>query len=154
MKAAWAVLGALAVASPAMAQSVIDGDTIRIGAAVFRLWGIDAPEAKQTCADGWLAGQAATRALQSFMEGRAIACEPRDRDRYGRTIALCRADSRDLGAEMVRSGYALAFTRYSTDYVADEAKAKAARLGVHAHGCAPPRRGNGERGNENNQVSI
>jgi endonuclease YncB( thermonuclease family) len=73
----------------------------------------------------------------AFMDGRAVACEPRGHDQYGRTIALCRAVGRDLGAEMVRAGMALAFTRYSTDYVADEAKAKAARLGVHAHGCAP-----------------
>jgi endonuclease YncB( thermonuclease family) len=63
MKAAGAVLAALAIASSAMAQSVIDGDTIRIGAATFRLWGIDAPEAKQTCANGWQAGQTASRAL-------------------------------------------------------------------------------------------
>lgn len=132
-----AIIVSAAIASPAVAQTVVDGDTIKIGAAVFRLWGIDAPESKQTCPDGWQAGQAATRALQSFMEGRAITCEPRDRDRYGRTVALCRADSRDLGASMVSAGMALAFTRYSTDYVADEAKAKAARAGVHAHDCLP-----------------
>jgi endonuclease YncB( thermonuclease family) len=52
MKAA-AILAALALASPALAQSVVDGDTIRIGAARFRLWGIDAPEARHTCGDGW-----------------------------------------------------------------------------------------------------
>jgi endonuclease YncB( thermonuclease family) len=39
---------------------------------------------------------------------------------------------------MVQLGMALAFTRYSADYVQDEAKAKAARLGVHAHECTPP----------------
>jgi len=46
-------LAAPALASPALAQSVVDGDTIRIGAARFRLWGIDAPEARHTCGDGW-----------------------------------------------------------------------------------------------------
>jgi endonuclease YncB( thermonuclease family) len=138
MKAALSLLFALAMATSATAQSVVDGDTIRIGAARFRLWGIDAPEARQTCADGWQAGAAASRALGAFMEGRAITCEPRGQDRYGRTIALCRADGRDLGAEMVRAGMALAFTRYSADYVSDEAKAKAAGVGVHAHACAPP----------------
>jgi endonuclease YncB( thermonuclease family) len=39
---------------------------------------------------------------------------------------------------MVQLGMALAFTRYSADYVQDEAKAKAARLGVHALECTPP----------------
>jgi endonuclease YncB( thermonuclease family) len=133
-----AMLAALALAAPAAAQSVVDGDTIRIGAATFRLWGIDAPESRQPCADGWQAGQAASRAQTALMEGRSIACEPRGQDRYGRTIAVCRADRRDLGAAMVRAGMALAFTRYSTDYVADEAKAKAARFGLHVHGCAAP----------------
>jgi endonuclease YncB( thermonuclease family) len=59
-----------------------------------------------------MAGAAASRALQALMEGRAITCEPRGHDQYGRTIALCRADGRDLGADMVRAGMALAFTRY------------------------------------------
>ncbi|HYX03743.1 MAG TPA: thermonuclease family protein [Reyranella sp.] len=88
---------ALALVWPAMAQTAIDGDTIRIGAERFRLWGIDAPEARQTCADGWPAGQVASQALASLMQGRAVTCEPRDRDRYGRTVALCRADGLDLG---------------------------------------------------------
>ncbi|HYX03744.1 MAG TPA: hypothetical protein VE963_16745 [Reyranella sp.] len=39
---------------------------------------------------------------------------------------------------MVRAGLALAFVRYSADYVTDEAMAKAAKLGVHAHPCDPP----------------
>jgi endonuclease YncB( thermonuclease family) len=70
------------------------------------------------------------------VDGRSIACKPRGQDQYGRTIALCRADGRDSGAEMVRAG--MAFVRYSADYVQDEAKAKAAGRGVHAHRCAPP----------------
>jgi hypothetical protein len=34
---------------------------------------------------------------------------------------------------------ALAFTRYSADYVQDEAKAKAARIGVHLPASALPK---------------
>jgi hypothetical protein len=48
------------------------------------------------------------------------------------------ADGRDLGAEMVRAGMASAFLRYSTDYIGDEAQAKAAGLGVHGHDCILP----------------
>ena len=36
---------------------------------------------------------------------------------------------------MVREGMAWAFVRYSSDYVDQEAKAKAEQLGVHTHGC-------------------
>ena len=119
-------------------QRVIDGDTIVIDGVHHRLYGIDAPESRQACADGWQAGKAASQTLAALMEGRTIACESRGHDRYGRSVALCRADGRDLGAEMVRAGMAVAFTRYSTDYAGLEAAAKAARLGVHLHGCIPP----------------
>jgi endonuclease YncB( thermonuclease family) len=106
----------------------------------FRLWSIDAPEAKQTCPDGWQAAATASRVLQSLMEGRRIECEPRDRDCYGRTVAVCRADGRDL--EMVRASMELAFVRYSSDYVQEEAQARVKRLGLLAHGRPPlPARG-------------
>jgi hypothetical protein len=64
-------------------------------------------------------------------------CEEKDRDRYGRIVAICRASGEDLGAIMVREGMAWVFTRYSYDYVDQEAKAKTERLGVHGHGCQP-----------------
>ena len=67
----------------------------------------------------------------------ALGHDHRGRDRYGRTIGLCRADSADIGAAMVRAGMAWAFTRYSSDYVKDEWLAKATSLGGHAHGCQP-----------------
>jgi hypothetical protein len=65
------------------------------------------PEMAQTCGD-WSAGVAASYALADLM--RAITCEDRGRDRYGRSIGLCRADSQHLGAAMVSA----AFTRYSS----------------------------------------
>lgn len=122
---------------PALAQTVTDGDTIRAGGTIYRLWGIDAPESKQICADGWAAGHEATKALSDLIQGRAVACEARTQDRYGRTVGLCRVDGQDIGAAMVRAGMAWAFVRYSSDYVAEEAEAKAAILGIHAHGCQP-----------------
>jgi endonuclease YncB( thermonuclease family) len=69
--------------------------------------------------------------------GRSVVCQEKDRDGYGRIVAICRASGEDLGAIMVREGLAWAFVRYSGDYVSQEAKAKADRLGVHAHGCQP-----------------
>jgi len=63
---------------------------------------------------------------------------PKDTDRYGRAVAICRASGEDLGAIMVREGMAWAFVRYTRDDVAQEARAKADRLGIHAHDCPPP----------------
>lgn len=123
--------------STARAQTITDGDTIKQGGATYRLWGIDAPEAKQDCPDGWPAGRMAKTRLLELTAGRPVVCEVRDHDRYGRNIAICRASGEDLGALMVQQGMAWAFTRYSRDYVAHETRAKAASLGVHAHNCLP-----------------
>ncbi len=49
-----------------------------------------------------------------------ISCEPRDTDRYGRTVAVCRKGDEDLNAWLVSQGYATAYQRYSRDYVQAE----------------------------------
>lgn len=130
-------VAATIVASSPAAQDITDGDTLKMGGTNFRLWGIDAPEAKQTCDDGWPAGRIAATRLQALTTGRNVVCQAKDRDRYGRTVAICRASGEDLGAIMVREGMAWAFVRYSSDYVPQEAKAKAKQLGVHKHNCQP-----------------
>jgi endonuclease YncB( thermonuclease family) len=122
---------------PAAAQSVTDGDSLVVDGQRIRLHGIDAPETKQSCADGWPAGSLATTRLQALISGRNVVCEKRDQDRYGRTVAVCRANGEDLGAILVREGLAWAFVRYSGDYVEQEALAKADRRGIHAHDCVP-----------------
>ena len=126
------------IAFSAAAQTVTDGDTIKLAGTTYRLWGIDAPESKQSCADGWPAGSEATRALRSLIEDREVYCEPRGSDRYGRTIGLCWADGTDIQAAMVSAGMAWAFVRYSKDYVGQEREAKEAKRGVHAHDCELP----------------
>ena len=137
------LLGAAAAAAltvghaPAAAQTVTDGDTFKIDGVAYRIWGIDAAETKQLCADGWPAGRAATTHMRELVHGRSVACAYKTKDRYGRTVALCRADGVDLGASMVRAGHAWAFVRYSRDYVTQEQQAQAEGLGIHAHACTP-----------------
>jgi endonuclease YncB( thermonuclease family) len=134
-----AVISLLAfiVALPAGAQAVTDGDTFKQGGITYRLWGIDAPEAKQVCPDGWPAGNLATTRLQALTAGRSIVCQEKDRDRFGRTVAICRVSGEDLGAILVREGFAWAFTRFSVDYVDQQEEARRANRGVHAHDCVP-----------------
>jgi endonuclease YncB( thermonuclease family) len=132
-----ALLSLWAGAPPAVAQSITDGDTLKLNGVTYRLWGIDAPETKQWCGD-YPAGVLATATLETLMKGRGtVICEAKDTDRYGRTVAVCRVDGRDLGKAMVELGMAWAFTRYSHDYVADEERAKRDQLGVHGRGCLP-----------------
>ena len=127
---------------------VIDGDTIEVQSARIRLYGIDAPESAQRCREGnrrWSCGEQATRALAGRIHGRSVACEARDQDRYGRIVAVCRHDGRDVNAWMVDQGWAMAYRRYSTAYVDQEAAAKRARRGLWRGDFVRPwdwRRGN------------
>ncbi len=113
--------------------SVIDGDTIEIHGQHIRLFGIDAPESGQLCEVGaqqYRCGQQAALALSDHIGARTVHCTPRDRDGYGRTVAVCAAGGEDLNAWMVREGWALAYRRYSTAYVPDEVLAQSNGLGI------------------------
>ena len=59
-----------------------------------------------------------------------MVCEERDRDRYGRMVALCWSGDDELNAWMVREGWAFAYRRYSLRYVGHEWAAKAAGRGI------------------------
>lgn len=99
----------------------------------IRLHGIDAPEIRQTCTRGdekYPCGQAATEALMKIAADKEISCQRKDVDRYGRIVAVCFVGETDINARMVVLGWALAYRRYSTDYMDEEAKAKASRVGI------------------------
>lgn len=120
---------------------VIDGDTIDIGTTRIRLWGIDAPEGRQQCKFGdkpYLCGSKASSQLAALIGAREVECQGKTRDRYKRIVAVCRIGQQDLGAEMVRLGWALAFVRYSNDYVGQESEARLARRGMWAGTFDPP----------------
>jgi len=74
------------------AQTITAGDTLKQNGVTYRLWGIDAPELHQTCVDGWPAGHLAATRLQALTAGRQVVCQEKDRDRYGRTVAICWAN--------------------------------------------------------------
>ena len=115
---------------------VIDGDTLDLADKRIRLFGIDAPERGQSC--GPLdCGRAATEALADILSAGRVRCVPIETDRYGRTIARCRAGRLDVNREMVRRGLAWAYRQYSEDYVSDEKKAKKARIGIWKNRSQP-----------------
>jgi len=121
-------------AQPAVARWVIDGDTIEIHGTRIRLHGIGAPESRQECdrPDGtsWRCGQQAALALSDRIGRSTVRCEPHGRDRYGRVIAVCFKGTDDLNRWMVTAGWAVAYRKYSLDYVDVEKRAHAARLGI------------------------
>jgi endonuclease YncB( thermonuclease family) len=138
MRTAAAVLAGFALATPALADVlVVDGDTIKVDGQTFRLWGIDAPEYRQFCDNGFPAGGLAFDVLRELIRAKKVECEPRERGRDDLTIAVCRVEGLDLGSMMVRSGWAWAFLTEGASYLPQEMQARAARAGVHAHPCVP-----------------
>ena len=127
-------LAASDVASISGTPRIVDGDTLVIDGTRIRLYGIDAPETKQTCQrDGldWLCGQEASKAFRDYVGGAGLSCERLDTDRYGRMVAKCfMPDGTNIGEWMVSNGWALAYRIYSKDYVDEEAVAKTGGRGL------------------------
>ena len=113
---------------------IVDGDTLEVEGIKIRLFGIDAPEHGQICRDesnnGYDCGAKASEQINDLISGQAVSCLPRTTDRYGRTVAVCSVAGNDLGRELVSSGWAVAFERYSRDYIGDENLAHNQRLGL------------------------
>lgn len=113
---------------------VIDGDTLDVAGARVRLFGIDAPEAAQTCRRGgrnWACGAEAEDALVSVIAGRQVRCEEQDIDRYERSVAICWAGAENLNAWMVENGWAVAYRQYGgRTYDQEEVVARVAQRGI------------------------
>jgi len=101
----------------ALTFTVVDGDTIKHDGERIRLWGINAEERHTP------AGKEATRALKDITEGNSLVCVARDRDRYGRIVAMCYLDhgkwasvENDIACLMVRAARAKEAPKFSGGY--------------------------------------
>ncbi|NNU79223.1 thermonuclease family protein [Halovulum dunhuangense] len=118
------LLSAMGPAKP----RIIDGDTLELGDEKIRLMNMDAPEMGQDCLSrtgrAFNCGAEARAALEKIVGNGAVTCDADGRDDYGRILARCHAQGRDIAAELVRAGYGFAFTRYGDDYAADQIEAE------------------------------
>jgi endonuclease YncB( thermonuclease family) len=126
------------LAPPASAAPVSDAGSVTVDGTTYTLWGIASPALAQTCSAGWPAGELAQQALAELTRGKTVTCEARDKDRSGRTVAVCKADGVDLGEALVRQGMAWAKLGVSHGYVVQEAQSASRFLGVHNHRCEQP----------------
>ena len=115
---------------------VVDGDSLRRGETDIRLYGIDAPEYRQSCRDKhgteYSCGKQSANALRGLVKGQEVSCSSVETDRYGRAVAVCKVGDFDINGEMVRLGWAVAYSRHSTTYLRAETEAKKAKRGIWA----------------------
>lgn len=116
------LISALISSSSLAADKVIDGDTLTVGRHKIRLCGIDAPERGEP---GY---KEATAYLRQLTEGKPVICHPvgsgtpcdgrSERKSRDRMVATCFVEGKDLAAEMVRSGHAKDWPKFSAGYYA------------------------------------
>lgn len=121
---------------------IIDGDTIKINSKKIRLYGIDAPEFKQTCKKTYLTiifftftkdypcGKISTENLKKKINNKVITCKILDIDKYKRLIGECYKRNLNLNSWLVSNGHAVAYRKYSKKYVSYEINAKNEKLGI------------------------
>jgi len=111
-----------------------DGDTIRLDGIKYRLEGIDAPELEQTCknANGakYDCGIDSRNALRSLANNKQVTCNSSGQDKYKRELGTCFVDDININAWMVENGYAVAFRKYSEEYVDEEDTARTLKKGI------------------------
>jgi endonuclease YncB( thermonuclease family) len=119
---------------------VIDADILTIGTQRVILWGIDAPERRQTCqlnGELWGCYDVAFRHLQLLAGRGEVVCyfhgEP---DPFGRRFGVCESGGEDLNAEMVRAGMALAYEEETDAYLPQMVEAIAAGIGLWQIGAS------------------
>lgn len=130
---------------------VVDGDTLVINGERIRLYGVDAPESKQSCTDArgaeYACGAEAAKALEARVRagGGTAECAVKERDQYGRFVASCAlpgglfgAQKEDAGDYMVRSGQAVAYRSITKEYVPQEDAARRSKQGIWQGDFEPP----------------
>ncbi len=102
---------------------VRDGDGILFGDAEIRLQGIAAPEDNPNNREP--GGRAATDALERLVKGMPVTCYLDGTTARKRPVGVCVLDGEDLGAWMVRNGFARDCPSYSGGrYAEDERMAR------------------------------
>lgn len=119
------------------AVKVSDGDTLNVqkvengkfvGEIVkIRMFGIDAPEKTQDY------GIESKQALEKLVNGKTLEIEEKNRDRYGRTVAVVYVNGKNVNEEMVKNGNAWWYQEYDkkdTKMQAYQENAKKNKLGL------------------------
>jgi micrococcal nuclease len=89
---------------------VTDGDTITVlhegRGEKIRLYGIDTPEKGQAF------GKKAKQFTSQMVYGKTVEVQPKDTDRYGRTVALINVGGQSLNEALIKDGLAWVYRKY------------------------------------------
>ena len=100
---------------------VVSGDTLIIAGRYFRLYGIDAPENNQTCADAsgrsYSCGRQAAAWLSGWLQDNQLECRVMQEDQNGNMVGVCSLGAYDIGAALVNAGWAVAYTKHTDIYM-------------------------------------
>jgi endonuclease YncB( thermonuclease family) len=138
VKSSSSVVKSLPSRGPFRVTRVLDGDTIvlDIGETV-RLIGVDAPETHHPELPVQRFGEESTEFLRRFTEGFecTLEYEPSNiRDQYGRLLAYVFVGDRLANTEIIRRGYAYAYTRFpfrrQAEFIALEREARGRQYGL------------------------
>ena len=105
-----------------MVPRVISGDMFEFGGRYFRLFGIAAPIANQTCTDGkgraYRCGKQAALWLKEWLEegDGELECHVIQQDTTGNMVGTCAYGDYDIGAVLVNAGWAVANPKYADAY--------------------------------------
>ena len=75
-------------------------------------------------------GQISKKKLVQKIGNKPVICILLGKDKYKRYLARCLKGNINLNRWMVRNGYAVAYRRYSKQYILDENFAKEEKLGL------------------------
>ena len=99
---------------------IISGDTFEINGRYFRLFGISAPIANQTCADAkgrsYQCGKQAALWLKEWINDDELECHVIQQDTRGNMVGTCSYGPYDIAAALVNAGWAVANPKYADAY--------------------------------------
>jgi len=122
--------------------TVIDGDELRVGDRMVRLFGIAAPEISASH------GPDARVFLDGLAGGQRVTCQEVDRTQNNGSIAICSVDGTDLAPELLSQGLAAVYRvnapvtpqerELAARYDTEEADARTRKLGIWAPRTVAP----------------
>lgn len=121
---------------PAITGSVrvVNGDTLMMNGYYIRLYGIDAPESDQTCANrtgrSYHCGRVAATWLRDWLMDNQVECHIMQQDKNGNMVGTCSLGQYDIGAALVNAGWAVAYTKYTDIYMPYQQEAMKRRDGL------------------------